>query len=145
MLYIEIPKGMKYMVRDDGDYFVSVSDENKHINIQEAVHEFYHVVHPKTEISGKIHGLTFHKKCPTDPKEVPLLEYRAKNTGKLPTDYAKVLEVRGPSPRDIATPSPVGRWIDHTLLSPARHEKAARKEEAQKLNRRKWGDSPNAN
>ena len=154
MIYIEIPEGMVYepyslknaadKIVGIEDRFVSISGKKEYISIQNAVHDFYHKCHSSMINSGIVHGLTFHKKKPT-AYDSPLLEYRAINTGRSPTDHAKAINLRSVNPRAIASSSLVGRWINHTLLSPKRHEEAKQKEEEQKYNRRKWGDSPNAN
>ena len=150
MLYIKIPDGMEYRAVPTQnklgesiveDRFVSITGEGPDLSIQEAVNAFYHATYQKNKNAGEAHGLSFYKKKPLSCN-TRLLEYRANDSGRSPTYHAVTIETNRSS---TATSLPVGRWINHTLLSPKRHEEAAKKEEAQKYNRRKWGDSPNAN
>ena len=126
------------------DSFVSITGDNPAISIQKAAHDFYHTFHPKNIPAGEIYGLFFYKKKPSD-FSWPVLEYRAINSGRAPTDYA--VEVKSVTANLKSREAALSgtRWIHHTLLSPMRYERAAKKEEAQKNNRRKWGDSPNTN
>lgn len=142
MIYIRIPEGMTYRKAEelDGqkldDRFVFTAGEGDDISIQTAVYNFYKLHKDKAEING----LMLSKKRPINSSGV--LEYKAVNNGTQPTD-CKPVSLNTP-----ATSQPtyhVGTWIQHTLLAPKRLQEVEEKAEAQKLNRRKWGDSPNAN
>ncbi|MDP3704918.1 MAG: hypothetical protein Q8R24_03275 [Legionellaceae bacterium] len=156
MLYIEIPDGMEYRQVDSTnkkgepvkeDLFVAVGASDtealrKSISIQESVHKFYHIFHQRSVHTGTVNGLTFYKRKPLHYDK--LLEYRAENSGLLPSNHVVIIEPRRASP--TSPMEYIGRtWMDFTLLSEERRKKATKTSCEQKLNRRKEGPSPNAN
>lgn len=157
MLYIEIPEDMEYkavpvvdnsgntILDDDGkptheDFFVSKNGARPNISIQKAIHIFQHTFHQKNKLKGEVNGLVIHKKRPACQPNI--LEYRPNRSGLLPTDHAHTLHVQKYTQ---SSPPSATRWINHTFLREKTAQKAKEKELAQKENRRKTGDSPNAN
>jgi hypothetical protein len=142
MIYIRVPEGMEYKAAEqlDGrtldDRFVFTTGEGNDISIQNAVYEFYKQRGNKLEING----LILSKNRPNDCSS-SILQYRAINNATMPTNHAVYLNTS----QSIKQTYNVGTWIQHTLLAPKRLQEVEEKAEAQKLNRRKWGDSPNAN
>lgn len=126
------------------DRFICPQNKRDPISIQDSIHEFYHIFHRKSEISGQVNGLKLYRRKPLIAEA--LLEYRPNHSGRLPTDHADLK--LSPSVNKGQTATSVvncQRWIMHTPLKAETRAKAEEKEENQKLNRRKWGDSPSTN
>lgn len=140
MIYIKIPKGMEYKAAETvngsllDDRLVFTSGQGDDISIQAEVHKFYSTHKDKQETEN---GLSFYKRRPSGCSS-NILQYRAIDNGTKPTDHAVFLNTT-PS---VSPKYRVGTWINQTFLSPQSAEKAKKKAEDQKLNRRKWGDSP---
>ena len=123
------------------DRFVSLSNPSDYISIQDAVHDFYHHFHSNKNQSGTINNLTMYKKRPIIINQV-LLEYRAKNNGRVATDHALTLDPANAN--NLNVPSGyLSSWM--AFLSRERTEELEIKRKEQRLNRRKWGDCPNTN
>jgi len=78
--------------------------------------------------------------------DLDLLEYQPNNNGTKPSEHVKYVNSKELAKASATQQTRYGqRWFNEAPLSKERREKVLEKDEATRLNRRKTGDSPNAN